>query len=74
MSRAELIKRCRALITAFTKLQARDGADKHVIGLQWAQQWLAVMIDTRRPCHEYADFITQQEARVARFIRKEMVS
>lgn len=68
--RADLIRRCRALITAFTSLQARDGADKHVIGLQWAKQWLAVMLDTRRPCHEYADFIRQQEERVVRLIRK----
>lgn len=28
------------------------------------------LLDTRRPCHEYADFLTQQEARVVRLIRK----
>lgn len=74
MNRADLIRRLRSLVEAFTNLQARDGAGKHVIGLGWAKSWLQASLDTRDGWKIYINYVAQQEERVLRLIRKEKVS
>lgn len=74
MNRTDLIRRLRSLVEAFTNLQARDGADKHVIGLGWAKSWLQTALDTRDGWQLYVNYVQQQEDRVLRLIRKEKVS
>ena len=71
--RADLIKRCRELEKAFIRLQAQTGRN-HSIGIQWARQWAMALLDTRCPTGMYCNWVEQQEERVARLIRREMVS
>ena len=73
MNRADLIRRCRELERAFIRLQAQTGRNQS-IGIQWARQWAMALLDTRCPTAMYSNWVEQQEERVARLIRREMVS
>ena len=67
-TRADLVRRCRALETAFIRLEAQTGRN-HSIGIQWARQWALALLDTRNPSPVYENWIRTQEDRVLRLIR-----
>jgi hypothetical protein len=66
-ARGDLVRRCRALETAFRRLKAQ-GRNTDV-GIIWAQQWAMALLDTRTPAAMYANWIEQQEERVLRLVR-----
>lgn len=72
-TRCDLVRRCRALETAFIRLQAQTGHN-HSVSIQWSRKWALELLFMSTPAALYHGWISQQEDRVLRLIRKEKVS